>query len=68
MTCQFMCYVVYNVGIVQPPSLVLPPALNVDARFPLKIRQMVVVSEYNKEYISTTWESYTPCCKDYDAE
>lgn len=47
MTCQFICNVVYNVGIVQPPSLVLPPALDVDARFPLKIRQVEVVSEEN---------------------
>lgn len=45
MTCQFMCNVVYNVGIVQPPSLVLPPALDVDTRLPLKIRQVEVVSD-----------------------
>lgn len=43
-TCQFICDVVYNVGIVKPPFLVLPPALDVDARFPLKIGQVEVVS------------------------
>lgn len=50
MTCQFICNVVYNVGIVQPSSLVLPPTLDVDTRLPLKIRQVEVVSEdTNKE-------------------
>lgn len=50
MTCQFICDVVYDVGIVQPPSLVLPPTFDVDARLPLEIRQVEVVSEdTNKE-------------------
>jgi len=50
-TCQFICYVVYNVGVVQPPSLVLPPALDVDARLSLEIRQVEVVSDDTKKYI-----------------
>lgn len=54
MTCQFICDVVYDVCIVQPPSLVLPPTFDVDARLPLEIRQVEVVSEdTNKEYISS---------------
>lgn len=44
MTCQFISNVVNDVGIIQPPSLVLPPALNVNARLPLKIWQMEIVS------------------------
>lgn len=43
VTCQFICNVVYNVGIVQPPSLILPPTLDVDTWLPLKVRQMEVV-------------------------
>lgn len=54
MTCQFICNVVYNVGVVEPPSLVLPPTFDVDTRLPLKIRQVEVVSENtNEEYTSS---------------
>ena len=42
-TCQFVCQVVYDVGVVQPPPVVLPPALDVDAGLPLKVRQVEVV-------------------------
>lgn len=57
MTCQFICNLVYDVGIVQPPSLVLPPTLYVDTRLPLKIRQVKVVSaDVNKGYISSKWQ------------
>ena len=60
MTCQFMCDVVYNVGVVQPPSLVLPPTLDVDTRLPLKVRQGEVVSEVTKKDISTKWGKNKP--------
>lgn len=44
MTCQVISNVVYNVGIVQPPPLILPPTLNVNTWLPLKIWQMEIVS------------------------
>lgn len=50
-TCQFICNVVYNVGIVKPPSMVLPPALDIDARLPLKIGQVEVVSVDTSELL-----------------
>ena len=43
-----MCNVVNNVGIVQPSSLVLPPALDVNTRLSLKVGQVEVVSEDTK--------------------
>lgn len=48
VSCQFVSDVVYDVGVVQPPPLVLPPALDEDTWLPLKIRQMEVVSEEGK--------------------
>lgn len=44
VTCQFICNVVNDVGIVQPPSLILPPAFDVEARLSLEIGQVEVVS------------------------
>lgn len=51
MTCQFIRHVIYNIGVVQPPSLVLPPVLDVDTWFPLKIRQMEVASDEKKRHL-----------------
>lgn len=44
-TCQFISDVVDNVGVVEPSPLILPPTLDVNARLPLKVRQMEVVSK-----------------------
>lgn len=60
MTCQFMCDVVYNVGVVQPPSLVLPPTLDVDTRLPLKVRQVEVVSEVTNNTFQQNGEKIKP--------
>lgn len=54
VTYQFICNVVYDVRVVQPPSLILPPTLNIDTWLSLKVRQVEVVSENaNKEFTSS---------------
>lgn len=43
-TDQLICNLIHDVGIIKSSPLVLPPALDVDTRFLLKVRQMEVVS------------------------
>lgn len=54
-THQLICEVVYDVGVVQPPPVVLPPALDVDAGLPLEVWQVEVVPEAHNTFQLSDW-------------